>query len=103
VEVGDDVVGVVDAMSTGATERITPGKPPIVKTKMKPTAQSIGVSNGHRAAPHRGDPVEDLHAGRHATSMVAYMKKSWPVTGMPVANMWWAQTMNERIAIDAVA
>ncbi len=38
-----------------------------------------------------------------AISMVAYMKNSWLVTGMPVVNMWWAQTMNDRIAIDAVA
>ena len=21
---------------------------------------------------------------------MAYMKNSWPVTGMPVVNMWWA-------------
>ena len=38
-----------------------------------------------------------------AISMVAYMKNSWLVTGMPVANMWCAQTMKERIAMDAVA
>jgi hypothetical protein len=38
-----------------------------------------------------------------AISIVAYMKNSWPVTGMPVVNMWCAHTMNDRIAIDAVA
>ena len=34
-----------------------------------------------------------------AINMVAYMKNNWPVTGIPVANMWCAQTMNDKIAI----
>ncbi len=38
-----------------------------------------------------------------AISMVAYMKNNCPVTGMPVVNMWCAHTMNDRMAIDAVA
>ena len=38
-----------------------------------------------------------------AISIVAYMKNSCPVTGMPVVYMWWAQTMKDRMAIDAVA
>ena len=38
-----------------------------------------------------------------AISMVAYMKKSCPATGMPVVNMWCAQTMKERNAIEATA
>ena len=31
------------------------------------------------------------------------MKNSWAVTGMPVVNMWCAQTMNETMAMAAVA
>ena len=38
-----------------------------------------------------------------AISMVAYMKYSSPPSGMPTVNMWCAQTMNDRKAIDAVA
>ena len=38
-----------------------------------------------------------------AISIDAYMKNNCPVTGMPVVNMWCAQTMNDRIAMDAVA
>ncbi len=38
-----------------------------------------------------------------AMSIVAYMKKRLPAAGMPTVNMWWPQTMKERIAIDAVA
>ena len=36
-------------------------------------------------------------------SIDAYMKNNWPVTGMPVANIWCAHTMNDSIAIDATA
>ena len=43
------------------------------------------------------------NTGITAISMVAYMKNSWPVTGMPVVNMWCAQTMNDRMAIEDVA
>ena len=38
-----------------------------------------------------------------AISMVAYMKNSCPVTGMPVVYMWCAHTIKDRIAIEAVA
>ena len=38
-----------------------------------------------------------------AISMVAYMKNSSPASGMPTVNMWCAQTMNDRKAMDAVA
>ena len=38
-----------------------------------------------------------------AISMVAYIKNSSPVSGMPTVNMWCAQTINDRKAIDAVA
>ena len=31
------------------------------------------------------------------------MKKSSPAAGMPTVNMWCAQTMNDRIAIAAIA
>ena len=38
-----------------------------------------------------------------AISMVMYMKKSSATRGIPVVNMWWPQTMNDRNAMDAVA
>ena len=36
-------------------------------------------------------------------SMVANMKNSCPVSGMPTVNMWCAQTMKDRNAMLAVA
>ena len=38
-----------------------------------------------------------------AISIVVYMKKSSPARGIPTVNMWWAHTMNDRNAIEAVA
>jgi hypothetical protein len=38
-----------------------------------------------------------------AMSSVAYMKYNWPVSGMPVTYMWWAQTKNEINPIAAMA
>ena len=38
-----------------------------------------------------------------AIIMVVSMKNSSLASGMPVVNMWCAQTMNDRKAIDAVA
>ena len=38
-----------------------------------------------------------------AISMVDIMKNSCAASGMPTVNMWCAQTMNDRNAIEAVA
>ena len=38
-----------------------------------------------------------------AMSMVDSMKNSWPASGMPTVNMWCAQTMNDRKAMEPVA
>ncbi len=38
-----------------------------------------------------------------AMSRVAYMKNNWAAAGMPTVNMWWAQTMKDRMAMEAVA
>ncbi len=38
-----------------------------------------------------------------AISTVVYMKNSSPASGMPTVNMWCAQTMNDRKAMEAVA
>ena len=78
-------------------------KPPIVNTKMKPTANSIGVSKVIEPRHMVAIQLNTFTPVGTAISIVAYMKNSWPVTGMPVVNMWCAQTMNDRIAIEAVA
>src|SRR3954465_1249096 len=90
-------------MSTSATDRMRPVKPPIVNTKMKPTANSIGVSKVMEPRHILAIQLNTFTPVGTAISMVAYMKNSWPVTGMPVVNMWCAHTMNDRMAMEAVA
>ena len=90
-------------MSIGVTARIRPVKPPMVKTKMKPTENSIGVSNVIEPFHMVAIQLNTFTPVGTAISMVAYMKNSWLVTGMPVVNMWCAQTMKDKIAIEAVA
>jgi len=90
-------------MSIGAMAQISPVKPPIVNTKMKPVANSIGVSNVIAPRHIVATQLNTFTPVGTAISIVAYMKNSWPAAGMPVANMWWAHTANDRIAIEAVA
>src|ERR1700737_5353670 len=80
-----------------------PVSPPIRKTKMKPIANSIGVSKLNEPRHIVAVQLKTFTPVGTAIVIVAYMKKSWPVTGIPVTNMWCAQTMNDRIAIDEVA
>ena len=49
----------------GATAWVTPDRPPMVNIATRPIENSIGVVKRELPAPHRGHPVEDLHAGGH--------------------------------------
>ena len=90
-------------ISIGAIAKINPVKPPIVKTKIKPIAQSIGVSNVIEPRHIVATQLKIFTPVGTAINIVAYIKKSWPVTGMPVVNIWCAQTIKDNIAIDEVA
>src|SRR6218665_912507 len=92
-----------NSTSSGAMARNRPVNPPIVNTKMKPTANSIGASKVIEPRHMVAIQLKIFTAVGTAISMVAYMKNNWPVTGMPVVNIWCAQTMNDKIAIDEVA
>src|SRR5260364_67395 len=82
---------------------MSPVKPPIVKTKIKPTANSMGVSK--LSAPRHivAIQLKTLTPVGTEISIVAYIKNNSLDTGMPVANIWCAQTINDRIAIAATA
>src|SRR5438445_13372983 len=90
-------------MSTGTMESTSPVKPPMVNRKMKPIANSIGVSNVIAPFHMVASQLNTFTPVGTAISIVAYMKKSWPAAGMPTVNMWCAQTMKDRIAIEDVA
>ena len=87
----------------GAIARIRPVNPPMVNTKIKPTANNIGVSKVIEPCHMVAIQLKILTAVGTAISIVAYMKNNWPVTGIPVVNMWWAQTMKDKMAMLEVA
>ena len=70
-------------MSTGVIASISPVKPPIVNTKMKPTANSIGVSKVIEPFHIVATQLNTFTPVGTAISIVAYMKNSCPATGMP--------------------
>jgi hypothetical protein len=75
----------------------------MVNSTTKAMANSIGVS---KVIEPRHMVVTQLNTFTPvgtAISMVAYMKNSSPASGMPTVNMWCAQTMNDRKAMEAVA
>src|SRR5260221_14230792 len=90
-------------MSIGTSESTRPVKPPRVKRIRKPIANSIGVSK--LSAPFHivANQLNTLTPVGTAISVVAYMKNSCPVTGMPTVYMWCAQRMNDRMAIAEVS
>ncbi len=90
-------------ISMGAIAQIKPVKPPIVNTKIKPMDHNIGVSKVIEPFHIVAIQLKIFTPVGTAINIVAYMKNNWPVTGIPVANIWCAQTMNDKIAIEAVA
>ena len=75
----------------------------MVNITTNPTANSMGVSKVMEPFHMVDTQLKTLTPVGTAISMVAYMKNNSPVSGMPTVNMWCAQTMKDRKAIDAVA
>src|SRR2546422_3000022 len=89
-------------MSIGIIARMRPVNPPMVNTKMKPTANSIGVSKLIEPRHMVASQLNTLTPVGTAISNVAYIENRIPAVGMPTVNIGCAQTTKERIAIEAV-
>ena len=74
-------------MSIGAIAKIKPVKPPIVNTKMKPTANNIGVSKVIEPFHIVAIQLNTFTPVGIEINIVAYMKNNCAVTGIPVVNM----------------
>ena len=75
----------------------------MVNRMTKATANSIGVSKVIEPCHMVLTQLNTFTPVGTAISMVAYMKNSSPVSGIPTVNMWCAQTINDRKAMLAVA
>ena len=90
-------------ISTGVSDNTKPVKPPRVNRNKKPRQNNIGVSSVMEPRHIVANQLKILAAVGTAISIVANMKYNCPAIGKPVVYMWCAQTMNERIAMEAVA
>jgi hypothetical protein len=89
-------------MSIGAIVVMRPVKLPIEDEDEADRPEHRRLER-HRAAPHLVAIQLNPDARRHCDQHGRVHEEELTQTGMPVVNMWCAQTMNERIAIDAAA
>ena len=82
---------------------IRPENPPMVNMMTKPSANSIGVSKVMAPCHMVDTQLNTFTPVGTAINMVVNMKNSSPVNGIPTVNMWWAHTMKDRNAMEAVA
>lgn len=80
-----------------------PVKPPTVKRKIKPNAQSKGVSHLIEPPWRVASQLKTFTPVGMAIIIVAEVKYARVSTSMPTVNMWWAQTIkpNRPMAIIA--
>ena len=75
----------------------------MVNRQTKPRENSMGVSKVMAPRHRVATQLKTFTPVGMAMSMVEYMKNSWPAAGMPVVNMWWAQTMKDSTAMEPTA
>lgn len=90
-------------MSRDEFARTIPVRPPTVNKKIKPSAQSIGVS--HLIAPpcRVASQLKTFTPVGMAIIIVADVKYARVSTSIPTVNMWWAHTMNPSSPIAIMA
>lgn len=90
-------------MSNDEFERIIPVNPPVVKRKINPNAQSIGVVNFILDPYIVANQLKTLIPVGIAIIIVAAVKYARVSTSIPTVNIWWAHTMNPRAPMPNIA
>ena len=83
----------------GTTASDTPESPPITNIAMKPTAKSIAVVMRRRPPIIVAIQLKIFTPVGMAMSMLVAEKIAFSVSPSPTANMWCAQTPNDRNAM----
>jgi hypothetical protein len=90
-------------MSSGAFARRTPVTPPIVKRKMKASANAIGGLI-ETTPPHMvASQLKTFIPVGTAIIMVVVVKKARESTSIPTVYIWCAHTIKPRRPIDIIA
>lgn len=80
-------------MSNDELARTIPVRPPTVKRKIKPSAQSRGVSHLTEPPCRVASQLKTFTPVGIAMIIVADVKYARVSTSIPTVNMWWAHTM----------
>ena len=96
VQVRDDEVRVLTCQSNGNAARAIPESPPIVKSAMKPRANSIGVSKMRFPRQVVASQLRIFIPVGTAITIEEIMKNPRSGVESPTVNMWWAQTSSEK-------
>lgn len=81
-------------MSNDELASTIPVRPPTVNRKMKPRAQSMGVSHLIEPPWSVANQLKTLTPVGMAIIIVADVKYARVSTSIPTVNMWWAHTIN---------
>lgn len=84
-------------------DRMIPVTPPVVKRKMNPMAHSIGVEYFKLDPCIVANHLNTLIPVGTAIIIVAAVKYARVSTSIPTVNMWWAHTINPKMAIPSIA
>src|SRR5437868_8214054 len=82
----------VVAWSNGIAANMIPERPPMTKKAMKPPMKSSGARKIGRPIVTVSVQAKIWIVDGTTTVIEAAAKKTIVAVGMPVANMWWAQT-----------
>ena len=86
-------------MSKGTWARATPVIPPSTKFTMKPQEKSMALLRLIRPPQSVASQLKNLIPVGTAMKAVAIVKKRRIHGGVPLVNMWWAQTTSPRTTI----
>lgn len=90
-------------ISKAEFDKIIPVTPPTVNRKINPSAHSIGVVYLILVPCNVANQLKTLIPVGTAIIIVAAVKYARVSTSIPTVNMWWAHTINPRIAIPSIA
>jgi hypothetical protein len=90
-------------MSRAEFAKIIPVTPPVVNRKINPRAHSIGGVYLIFVPCNVANQLNTLMPVGTAMIIVAAVKYARVSTSIPTVNMWWAHTMNPKIAIPNIA
>lgn len=90
-------------ISSDELDKIIPVTPPVVNRKINPSVHSIGAVYLIFVPWSVASQLNTLIPVGTAIIIVAAVKYARVSTSIPTVNIWWAHTINPKIAIPSIA